>query len=93
MVTGLSVVMLGATGAVGSHVAKTLAKMPEVAGLTLLGRRPVEGIEGDHIAQRLVDVLDPASYEPFLPGHTAAICTLGVGLGTEGTGLWETQPG
>jgi len=79
MVTGLSVVMLGATGAVGNHVARTLAKMPEVEGLTLLGRRPVKGIQGDHIAQGLVDVLDPTSYEPFLHGHTAAICTLGVG--------------
>ncbi len=79
MSAGLSVVMLGATGAVGSQVARTLANMPEVETLTLLGRRPLEGIPGDHIIQRVIDVFDPTSYEAFLPGHTVAICTLGVG--------------
>ena len=77
--SALSVVMLGATGAVGSHVAKTLATMPDVGSLTLLGRRPLEGLLGDQILQRSIDVLDTASYEAFLPGHPAAICTLGVG--------------
>jgi len=71
--------MLGATGAVGSHVARSLANMPEVETLLLLGRRPLEDIPGDHITQREVDVFDPSSYEAFLPGYTAAICTLGVG--------------
>ena len=74
-----SVVMLGATGAVGSHVAKTLATMPDVGSLTLLGRRPLEGLSGDQILQRGIDVLDTGSYQPFLQGHLAAICTLGVG--------------
>lgn len=77
--TSLSVVMLGATGAVGSHVAKTLAGMPDLASLTLLGRRPLEGLLGERVRQHGIDVLDPASYEGFLPGHRAAICTLGVG--------------
>jgi len=75
----LSVVMLGATGAVGSHCAKTLAAMPDVESLTLLGRRPLEGISGDQISQHRVDLFETASYEAFLPGHGAAICTLGVG--------------
>ena len=75
----LSVVMLGATGAVGSHVAGTLASMPDVESLTLLGRRPLEGLSGDHISHHVIDVFDPTSYEAFLPGHRTAICTLGVG--------------
>ena len=74
-----SVVMIGATGAVGGVVVKTLAAMPQLQRLTLLGRRPVEGISGAAIAQQLVDVFDPASYAQHLAGHATAICTLGVG--------------
>lgn len=75
----LSVVMLGATGAVGSHVATTLAMMPDVADMTLLGRRSLEGLSTDKATQVVIDVFDPTSYESVLPGHQAAICTLGVG--------------
>jgi len=74
-----SVVMIGATGAVGGVVVKTLAAMPQLQRLTLLGRRPVEGISGAAITQQLVDVFDPTSYAKHLPGHATAICTLGVG--------------
>lgn len=76
---GLSVVMIGATGAVGGHVVQTLAQMPDVGKMTLLGRRPVDGISTDKAVQKVVDVLDAASYESALPDHDAAICTLGVG--------------
>ena len=76
---GLSVVMIGATGAVGGHVAQTLAQMPDVRKITLLGRRPVDGMTTDKAVQTVVDVLEPASYESALTDHNAAICTLGVG--------------
>lgn len=75
----LSVVMLGATGAVGGHVARTLVSMTELEALTLLGRRPLEGLSGDHIQQTVIDLSDPRSYQTLLPGHETAICTLGVG--------------
>lgn len=71
--------MLGATGAVGSHVAATLARMPDVGKMTLLGRRPLEGLHTDKASQLVVDVFDPASWDAAVPGHEAAICTLGVG--------------
>lgn len=77
--TGLAVVMVGATGAVGSQTARTLASMPDVSTLTLLGRRPLQGLTGDHVHQHVIDVFDSSSYEAHLPGHQAAICTLGVG--------------
>ena len=76
-----SVVMIGATGAVGGEVIKTLAAMPGLQRLTLLGRRPVN-ISGAAIIQQTVDVFDPASYARYLPGHATAICTLGVGQPT-----------
>jgi uncharacterized protein YbjT (DUF2867 family) len=79
----LSVVMIGATGAVGSHAAKALAEMPGITRLTLLGRRPLEAVSGAHISQHAVDVFDPSSYERYLPGHSSAICTLGVGQPTK----------
>jgi uncharacterized protein YbjT (DUF2867 family) len=75
----VSVVMLGATGAVGGHVARTCATRPEVGRLTLLGRRPVEALGGEKVHQAVVDVQDPSSYGSLLAGHHAAICTLGVG--------------
>lgn len=76
---GLSVVMIGATGAVGGHVARTLVQMPDVGRVTLLGRRPLDGISTDKTVQTVVDVLDTASYESCLKDHDAAVCTLGVG--------------
>lgn len=74
-----SVVMIGATGAVGSHVVRGLAQMETVERLTLLGRHAFSDIASEKIEQHIVDVLDPAAYSQFLSGHTAAICTLGVG--------------
>jgi len=79
MKTPRTVVMIGSTGAVGAHVAKTLAASPDVERLTLLGRRPTEGLSGDRVEQHTVDVLDPATYRQLVAGHDVAICTLGVG--------------
>lgn len=71
--------MLGATGAVGNHVALTLSELSSMNQLTLLGRRPAENIVGQSILQHEIDIFSPKSYEPFLKGHNIAICTLGVG--------------
>lgn len=73
------VVMMGATGAVGSQAVAALLAMPEVAGLTLLGRRPLAGCEDPKVVQHTVDVVDPATYAALLPDHHAAVCTLGIG--------------
>jgi uncharacterized protein YbjT (DUF2867 family) len=79
----LDVIMLGATGAVGNHAARTLAALVEVKKLTLLGRREAPGMEGPtvhaEVAQHQVDVLTPSSYEDHVPGHQVAVCCLGVG--------------
>lgn len=74
-----SVVMIGATGAVGTEVVKTLVHQVSVTKLTLLGRREFEGVSHPKIAQHLVDVLDPATYREHIDGARVAICTLGVG--------------
>ncbi len=71
--------MIGATGAVGGHAARALAKRDEVAQLTLLGRRKVDDELGAATEQHVVDVMNPSSYETLLPGHDTAVCTLGVG--------------
>ncbi len=75
----VSVVMLGASGAVGGQVVSTLLKSPGVSRLTLLGRKPVPGITGPALEQHTVDALSAASYQHLLAGHGCAICTLGVG--------------
>jgi uncharacterized protein YbjT (DUF2867 family) len=74
-----SIVMLGATGAVGNHAAVVLAAMSGVERLSLLGRRAVENIEAQCVVQHQIDVCEPESYRHWLPGHDVAICTLGVG--------------
>ena len=79
----ISVLMLGATGAVGGHTVQTLATMADVKALTLIGRRPVETASFAStkaaITQHTVDLESAQSYRAFLPGHQVAICTLGVG--------------
>ena len=79
MTRKLNIVMLGATGAVGTEVVATLVTMPELASLTLLGRRALEGISQDGLRQHKADIFDPSSYAMHIEGHEVAICTLGVG--------------
>ncbi|MGK0186719.1 MAG: hypothetical protein ACI9R3_002502 [Verrucomicrobiales bacterium] len=74
-----SVVMIGATGAVGGHCAHRLVSLPDVNRLTLLGRRELEGVACEELEQHRVDLFDPDSYKTLLSGHTTAICTVGVG--------------
>lgn len=74
-----NIIMLGATGAVGGEALKSLLKIPAAKGITLLGRRPVPGMPPDRVSQHEVDILRPDTYADLVPGHDAAICTLGVG--------------
>lgn len=75
----LSIVMLGASGAVGSQVIKSLASSNRLVRLTLLVRRPLKLPDRPEIAQHVVDVMNPNSYQTYLAGHHIAICTLGIG--------------
>lgn len=75
----LSVVMLGASGAVGTQVLENLLIAKEVEQLTLLGRKSIPSITASHVQQYQIDIFDAASYEHYLANHTTAICTLGVG--------------
>jgi uncharacterized protein YbjT (DUF2867 family) len=73
------VVMLGASGAVGHEVVKSLCAGSAVAKLTLLNRRPLSDVNGAAIEQQVVDVLNPQTYKHLLNGHLSAVCTFGVG--------------
>jgi uncharacterized protein YbjT (DUF2867 family) len=75
----LSIVMLGASGAVGSHVVRSLCTSNRLVRLTLLVRRPLKLPDRPEITQHVVDVMNPTSYQTYLPGHHIAICTLGLG--------------
>ena len=74
-----SIAMIGATGAVGGTTIDTLLKIDGVSKLSLLGRRPVEGIDDPRVNQQTIDIFDPNTYDGLLSGHQVAICTLGVG--------------
>ncbi|MGB5369363.1 MAG: NAD(P)H-binding protein [Flavobacteriaceae bacterium] len=75
----LSVVMLGASGAVGSQVLRSLVAYPQIGSITSLGRRAIPKFSTEKVHQKIIDVFDPKSYLELLPGHDVAICTLGVG--------------
>lgn len=75
----VSVVMLGATGAVGTQALKALLLMPSIHQVTTLGRRPVSKISSELVQQFNIDIFKPDSYLKHLPNHQVAICTLGVG--------------
>lgn len=75
----LSLVMLGATGAVGGQTLQALLTYPQVDKITVLGRSIVPNISTKKVHQKEINIFDPNSYQEILPGHTTAICTLGVG--------------
>jgi uncharacterized protein YbjT (DUF2867 family) len=77
--TTLSVVMMGATGAVGTQVLTALLAPSRPMSITSLVRRRDASFNDARLAQQRVDVLDPPSYRQWLAGHKVAICTLGVG--------------
>ena len=75
----LSIVMLGATGAVGGEVLKSLFEFKNIDCIMLLGRREMFEISNTIVKQRVVDIFKVESYTAYLPKHAIAICTLGVG--------------
>ena len=75
----LSIVMLGASGAVGTETLNTLLQFKNIKQLTLLGRNTIPNTNVDFIQQHKISISDPSSYQEYLQGHTTAICTLGVG--------------
>ena len=74
-----SIVILGASGAVGGEVLKTLLLRSDVAKITLLVRKRLNTARDTRIAQHVVDVFNSASYKHLLNGQHTAICTLGMG--------------
>jgi uncharacterized protein YbjT (DUF2867 family) len=81
--TNLSIAMIGGTGAVGGTTIDTLLKIDGLSKLSLLGRRPVEGINDARVNQQTIDIFEPSTYNGLLSGHQVAICTLGVGQPTK----------
>ena len=75
----ISVVMLGATGAVGTQTLNHLLKSKNINSLILLGRRPIDSITADFVQQHEINIFDPSTYEDFVKNTSVAICTLGVG--------------
>src|SRR5262245_39354825 len=88
-------VILGATGAVGRNALAEALRSPAFASVTTLGRRQADVAPGEappeKLTQHVVDLEAPASYRAILPGHTAAICTLGVGQPSKTTreAVWK----
>ena len=77
--SNLSIIILGATGAVGNETLKILITDNQFQKITLLGRREVKGISNKNIIQHKTDIFDINSYKNVLQNHQVAICTLGVG--------------
>jgi uncharacterized protein YbjT (DUF2867 family) len=77
-----NIIILGATGAVGTEVVRTLSGRAEVT-VTALTRRPLTENFNTNVTTHIVDPLDSKSYSEILRGHQIAICTLGVGQPTK----------
>ena len=75
----LSMVMLGASGAVGTETLKTLLQFKQCKQLTSLGRKPIPNLNSPIVSQQQISISDPNTYKEFLSGRHTAICTLGVG--------------
>ena len=74
-----SIVMLGASGAVGTETLNTLLSHKNIRQLTLLGRNIISNLNVDFVEQHQISISDSSSYIDHVQGHTTAICTLGVG--------------
>jgi uncharacterized protein YbjT (DUF2867 family) len=74
----MNIVMLGATGAVGSEALKSLLAMPQIARVTAITRRSLD-LAHPKLHVQVADVFSPSSYASVLNGHDGAICTFGVG--------------
>jgi len=75
----LSIVMMGATGAVGQEVVKSLVNSTDIEKITLLGRKIIPSLPSSLVAQHIIDVSIPTTYQEYVANHRVAICTLGVG--------------
>lgn len=74
-----SIIMLGASGAVGTSALNTLLLHDNIRQLTLLGRNKIVDIQAEFVKQHQISIFEPETYQHFLPNHDVAICTLGVG--------------
>ncbi len=75
----LSIVMMGATGAVGQEVVKNLITNTDIEKITLLGRKITPLLPASLVAQHVIDISIPTTYQGYVTNHRVAICTLGVG--------------
>jgi uncharacterized protein YbjT (DUF2867 family) len=68
---------------VGRNVLTEALRSPAFETVTTVGRRPADVADGQappgKLAQHVIDLAAPDSYRALIAGHTAAICTLGVG--------------
>jgi putative NADH-flavin reductase len=74
-----SVVMLGASGAVGTIVVQQLLPHASIANITLLNRKNIDTFQNIIIKQHNIDIHNSEKYASFINHQTVAICTLGVG--------------
>lgn len=58
----ISVVIIGASGAVGSETLKTLLQLRNVSKITILGRRIIPDLNSDKITQYNINVFNSSSY-------------------------------
>jgi uncharacterized protein YbjT (DUF2867 family) len=82
---------------VGRNVLAEALRSPAFEIVTTLGRRRVEMPDGEtppgKLGQHVVNLEEPASYRALVSGHTAAICTLGVGQPSKSTReeVWKIE--
>ena len=82
--TGKSVLLLGATGLVGSECLQLLTNNPAFTRIVILTRRPIHRTFPNHVEQHTVDFDNPVSYQAFL-NVDSVICALGTTIKKAGS--------
>ena len=79
-------ILFGGSGEVGGAVARALIQSDVCSGLTLLGRRPIEGLQAETKVEQIVVDTAADEFEAVVEekarGHQVAISCIGIGSGT-----------
>lgn len=65
----ISIVMLGASSAVGTETLQALLQVKNIRQLTLLGKNPISNINVDFVQQHKISIIDTSSYQNYLHYH------------------------
>lgn len=77
--------IIGATGLVGSELVRLLANDSRFTSVTVLSRRPIDGVEGHHTVRNVVKDFDSLTGEEDIYDVDVVFCAMGTTIKTAGS--------